>query len=204
MSFRGFTGARRGAALHLFCLVAAVWLSGCSLLNGPAPIPPRPERAAVAAFNLEGRLAVRQGDKPASAGIEWEHRPGLDRVFLTGPLGQGLAELEQTPLGARMTTADRKTFTAPDAATLCLQLLGFELPLDALPQVVVGQVTPLTQDALGRPDRAQSNGWRVHYLRYESEDPHALPSLVELHRDAHGDQDALELRLKIDQWQVHE
>lgn len=187
-------------SLYLACL----WLAACSILQGPAVIPTRPERAGIAAFNLEGRLAVRQGERPANAGIEWEHQPGLDRIFLTGPLGQGLAELEQTPEGARMTTADRKTFTAPDAATLCLKLLGFELPLDQLPQVVVGQVDTRTRDALGRPDRALSAGWRVHYLRYESDDPHALPALIELQRDASGDQESLELRLKIDQWQIHE
>lgn len=183
---------------YLCCL----FLSACALLQRPAEIPPRPAREAVSAFSLEGRLAVRQGDRPAQAGIEWEHRPGWDRVFLTGPLGQGLAELEQTADGARMTTADQKRFTAPDASRLARDLLGFELPLERLPEVVVGQVDTQTRDALGRPERALSAGWQVRYLRYESDDPRALPSLIELHRDRQGDDEALELRLKIDQWNL--
>lgn len=186
------------APVYLCCLV----LSACALLQKPLPVPSRPERDTVVAFSLEGRLAVRQGERPAQVGIEWEHRPGWDRVFLTGPLGQGLAELEQTPDGARMTTADQKRYAAPDASRLAHELLGFELPLDRLPQVVVGQVESLSRDGQGRPETALSAGWRVRYLRYESDDPRALPSLIELQRDAKGDQEALELRLKIDQWNL--
>lgn len=198
----GLDARNAGRTVARFLLfLPCLYLSACALLPRPEAIPPRPERITLAAFSLEGRLAVRQGDRPAQAGIEWEHRPGWDRVFLTGPLGQGLAELEQTPTGARLTTADQKTFTAPDASRLARELLGFELPLDRLPQVVVGQVVTQTRDVLGRPQRAESAGWHVQYLRYESDDARALPSLIELQRDGIGD-DALELRLKIDQWQI--
>lgn len=171
--------------LTLWSLIAAtsLLLAACITLGEPRELPPRPERQTIAAFDLEGRLSVKQGDKSYQTGIQWQHSEAQDRIFLTGPLGQGLAELERTPNGARLVTADQKVVAATDADSLARDLLGVDLPLTALPDWV-----------LGRQNRLE--GWRVEVLRYESDAANALPQLLELQHDD------LTVRIRIDQWQL--
>lgn len=165
-------------------LLACLFLSACVTLGEPQALPDRPATDAIKAFSLEGRLSVKQGEKSYQAGIQWQHGPDRDRLFLTGPLGQGLAELERTAEGAKLLTSDQKTVTAADADSLAREVLGFDLPLAHLPDWVLGRGQPVA-------------GWRVDILRRESDAPNALPQLLELQ------QDDLTVRIKIDQWQLN-
>jgi len=171
--------------LPLWSLIAAasLILAACVTLGEPPELPPRPERPTITAFDLEGRLSIKQGDKSYQTGIQWQHSEEQDRIFLTGPLGQGLAELERTPDGARLVTADQKVVTAADADSLARDLLGVDLPLTVLPDWVLGRQNVLP-------------GWRVEVLRYESDAANALPQLLELQHDD------LTVRIRIDQWQL--
>lgn len=183
--------SRGFAALLLSLLLAA-----CAL---PAPRPspaPRPERAEIGRFNLEGRLALRQGERPYHAGISWRHDAGADEILLTGPLGQGIAELNRDAQGARLTTAEGKRYQAADWAALAQDVLGLTLPLNELPRWLAAQVEARNRDEEGRPRQAIVDGWQIDYLDYESEARNALPTLLEMRRDD------IDLRLKIDQWQI--
>ena len=168
----------------LASLPACLLLCACVHLGEPRVTGPRPERSSIAGFALEGRLSVKQGDHSYQAGVQWTHEPGAEKILLTGPLGQGLAELESTAEGARLITSDQKVLAAANADALALELLGFDLPLSALPDWVLGRSHPV-------------DGWQVQVLRYESEDANALPLLLELQRG-----DDLTVRIKIDEWQL--
>ena len=119
--------ARRTVGKHLAALTLTL-LAGCAVAPSA---PPRPHRNAIAAFVLEGRLSIRQGDKPYASNIEWQHTPDGDRIFLSGPLGQGIAELSRDATGATLLTADRRTVKAADWSSLAEALLGIRLPLYA-------------------------------------------------------------------------
>ncbi|MCK9282959.1 MAG: lipoprotein insertase outer membrane protein LolB [Rhodocyclaceae bacterium] len=170
-----------------------VLLTACGTLR-PTAVPERPERGAIAAFSIEGRLSLRQGERPYAAHIAWRHDPASDEIFITGPLGQGIAELSRNAGGAKLVTADRKTTTAADWTALAEELLGVPLPLSGMAHWIAGEASASAWDDLGRPLKAQEAGWNIDYLDYEVARPDALPVLVELRRDD------IEVRIRIDEW----
>jgi len=182
---------------RLVAFLSAAFLCACAALPPPEP---RPLRNDISRFSLTGRVAVRNGDESFTARIEWRHGDGTDRILLTSPLGQGLAELNADASGAHLETADRKSFAAPDLEGLSEQVFGAALPLASLPRWVVGQVwnavEALQIDRQGRPQSFSDRGWRVAYLDYEADTADALPALIQLRRDD------LDLKLRIDQWNL--
>lgn len=157
----------------------------------------RPARQDIAAFSIEGRIAVRQGEKSSNARLSWQHQTERDDILVTGPFGQGIAELVRDAAGARLITADHQEFTARDWTALTEKIFGVTLPLDDIAQWLPGNVASVERDALGRPVRVVENGWHIAWPAYESAAADALPAVVELRRDD------IEVRLKIDQWQLN-
>jgi outer membrane lipoprotein LolB len=114
-------------------------------------MPPQPESRQpreLTAFAVEGRISVRQADRSYHANIAWRHAADADEIFLTTPLGQGIAELLRDASGARLIQADRREIAAPDWEALSSEIFGFRLPLADLPRWIVGH----------RP--AAGTGWR--------------------------------------------
>jgi outer membrane lipoprotein LolB len=156
----------------------AFLLAGCAA----APmLPARPASEEIARFAFVGRLAVRQGETQHHVGIDWRHDAGRDEILLTTPLGQGVAELVRDAAGARLTLADRRSYTAPDWGALSQQVFGFPLPLGASPRWLLGEV-------------GATEGWRVTVVARENAAANALPTVIELERDD------IAARLKIDEW----
>lgn len=148
------------------------------------------------AFSVEGRFSARQGETRHYANFSWRHGMADDEILITTPLGQGVAELTRDARGAHLVTADKQTVAADDWEGLSARLFGFPLPLSNLPRWLAGNVEASRRDANGRPESAMAEGWAIRYLDYESDAPDALPTLVEFQRDD------MELRLKVDAWQL--
>ncbi len=147
-------------------------------MPAPAHRSPRP----LSGFSLDGRIVVRQGDTRHYAAITWRHQLDRDRILLTTPLGQGVAELTRDAGGARLIMADRREFSASNWEELADKVFGSRLPLGQLPAWLAGHAP------------AEVSGWQVNYLDYESDAVDALPILVEVKRND------LEVRLKVDSW----
>lgn len=189
---------------RLRCL-ALVWMSlllaACSqqprLPDGPVSVTR--QAMSQAAFMVRGRLLIRQADNSSSANFVWQHRQDSDVILLSTPLGQGLAELGRDARGAWLRHADGRLQQAPDWQALATELLGQDLPLQALDHWLLGLPPPaaraLQTDALGRLGALVLDDWQIVYRRYRSADPQALPQLIELTR---GD---ILARLVMDQWQ---
>lgn len=160
-----------------FC---AAILAACASLPPPAAVSPAPTFSA-GSFALEGRLSVRQGETRHHVGISWRHEPAHDEIFLTGPLGQGLAQLSRDAGGARLLTADRQAIDAADWESLAERALGARLPLSNLPCWLA---------AVPPQPTFQVDGWRIDVIEVAA----GRPSLIELRRDD------IEARLKIDSW----
>ena len=180
-----------GAATLLLCAA----LVGCANLGIQARNPPAVRPAVVAAFDLAGRISLRQGETPYIAGLSWQHDAAHDEILLSNPLGQGLGELSRDKTGARLVTADGRRLAAADWQGLAQQAFGAELPLAMISRWVVADAPAnAARDAAGRPLRFESDGWSVAYDSYESESPAALPSSLTIKRAD------IELRLKVDAW----
>ena len=159
--------------------------------------PPRPSRQSIAAFTIEARIYVRQGEKSSNARLRWQHQAERDEILVTGPFGQGVAELVRDAAGARMTGADHKEIVARDWNALTEKVFGIALPLNGIARWLPGNVMGAESDALGHPVHAEEQGWHIAWPTYESDAADALPTAVSLQRDD------IEVRLKIDQWQLN-
>ncbi len=177
--------------------VAVACLAGCAT---PAVVPAPALRALLPLerFGLEGRLQVRDGERSAAVGVDWQHGPARDEWLFTGPLGQGLARIEADATGAHMLLADGRRSEAASAGELAEALLGVSAPFEALPRWVTARPAATAQvrqlDALGRPLRLVDQDWTIDYLEYAGEAPDSLPRKIDLQR---GD---TRLRLIVDSW----
>ncbi|HUY04010.1 MAG TPA: lipoprotein insertase outer membrane protein LolB [Rhodocyclaceae bacterium] len=184
-----------GRIIAVLMLLAA--LGGCALSPSRTEVlTPRPARKAIVAYSLSGRISIRQGEQRYLANIWWQHDLRSDKILLTTPFGQGIAELSRDAAGAHLVTSDRREFTGPDWETLSVKVFGFALPLTSLPRWVLGDAPGgAKRDAAGRAQQFSDDGWRVDYREYEGPGGTALPQLIDL---ARGD---IAIRLKIDDWQ---
>ncbi len=165
-----------------------------------APVDaPRP---AVRDFAIDGRFSLRiespdQRGQSVSGRLTWQHRSSGDRLLLSDPLGQGVAELESDSGGARLRLASGQQRQAPDAESLLRDTLGYSLPVRRLPAWLLGRAGrdgDLQLDAAGRPLRLLEDGWRIDYA-YDDARADALPARLTVQR-----QGELELRLRIEEW----
>jgi outer membrane lipoprotein LolB len=177
----------RFALLLSFCLM---------LVSGCAQLPEQPvELAANGDFELAGRVSIRNAGEGASGNITWRHSRDADDVFITSPIGQGIARITRAGEQVKLVTADGKSFEANDAETLTERALGWRLPLTGLPdwvqaRPVPGEPSELTRNAAGQLDQMRQSGWRIEYVAWRD----ALPSRLTFFRDT------LEIRLLVDRW----
>ena len=184
-------------------LVLISLLAACAQLPrtmpGDAPVV-RAVGSTSSGFQLTGRIALSRGQERHAVNIGWQHGTDSDEIFLTTPLGQGIAELRRDASGARLTTAEFREFNATDWETLAFQVFGFPLPLSALPRWLLAEVPAdalgVLYDNAGRPRRMVADGWLVSYPKYDGDGPDALPVLIELKRED------IEVRLRVDDWQL--
>jgi outer membrane lipoprotein LolB len=191
--------------LRPFAALGALALAACAAV--PPAVTGLPARAEIRDFGLEARFALRlerpyEPPESASGRLSWQHRAGSDHILVSNPLGQGVAEIEQNPEGARLRTSDGKIREAADAAALLQETTGYLLPLGELPAWLLGRPTAsgrLETDVLGRPKRLADAGWQIEY-DYDSEAAGALPARLNLQRGSSPELRSLELRLRIEEW----
>ncbi len=131
-------------------LVLALGLAACAALP-PEPPAVAPLASVPAAFELSGRIAVREGDHSEIAGLRWTRSPPRDTWVLTTPLGSEIARIESGPSGATLSQANGETQAAPSFQALTRRVLGVALDPDWLAAGLYGQ-----------PQGAAPPGWELH------------------------------------------
>ena len=199
-------------------IMAACWLAMALFLTGCARFPPVPDATSVDhklnGFILNGRFSLTQfahmqAEQRHSGRLYWKYEPAAvnapeapasSEILLSSPLGQGIAEIVQDAQGARLSTAEGKTFTAPDAETLTQEVLGYALPLLRLADWI--RARPARSDAgetrrdeSGRLTHLRLDGWMIDY-EYANANPQSLPRRIHAQRP-----EEFELRLIVDTWQ---
>lgn len=186
-------GPARHATRALSLVVSLALLASCAALPVPGP------GGDGDGFSLNGRFSVRQGKDGGSGRIQWRHSTADDELLVTSPLGQGVARITRTSAAGgavyRLTTADEREFSAPDAESLTEQALGWRLPLAGLPDWVRGRAAPgspaqVERDAQGRPASLRQDDWRIDYEAWEG----GLPSRMLMERGE------LRIRLLVEAW----
>lgn len=175
-------------------------LAACGNQPPKATIPPRPPRESVLQFWLEGRIAVRLPERSSTMRISWEHAPQSDTIGFSSPLGNQLAELQRDAHGARWLAANGEHHEAHDADQLIWELTDIPVPLDNLILWTTGRVSPLASvlayDTAGRLREALDEGWTVRVTAYETDQPNALPTALEIEGSG------MRVKFAIETWQL--
>jgi outer membrane biogenesis lipoprotein LolB len=109
------------AALAALALVLAACAS--------VPSTPPPVLAGVPkAFEMSGRISIRQGDRSDIARLRWTHRAGADEWVFASPLGNEVARIRSSATGALLERAGGPRDEAATFAELTERLLG--IPID--------------------------------------------------------------------------
>ncbi len=174
-----------------------------ALLAGCATPPPasRPIQAELAAFTLNGRIAVKYDGQHSSGSFHWMHDAASDDITMLAPLGVTVAHIQRDAHGASL-EASGKRYAAPDSTELMQRALGWSLPLDGLPYWVMALPVPGSPASVERNDHGQvtllrQDGWDIRYTAYPATTADSLPLRMTLQREK------LEIRLLIDEWKTN-
>lgn len=120
-------------------------------------------------FAIEGKLAVRSIQGQHAARFRWMQDGSRYRIELWGPLGQGRTILEGDGRRLRILDASGKTLESGKVRRVMEKRLGWYLPLEALPEWVLGgpiAEMPVEQtqvDVMGRTTGFMQLGWTLEY-----------------------------------------
>ena len=176
-----------------------------ALLGACAAVPRGRELAAVdpaalSSFELSGRINLKVQKEAFPGRVRWQHAPAADELWFYSPVGTAVAHLQQNDDGARVTTAQGREHRADDLRQLALEVLGWDLPLEALPYWVRGipwpqaEVRDAKRDPQGRLQHLEQGDWRVTYLGWGA---NGLPAKLDLLGQR------LRMRLVVDRWSPH-
>lgn len=192
---RGAPGRR--LVLRLFALGVAATLGACATPGEKAGVHGSP---AVDRFEMNARVAVRFGSDGYTGTLRWRHSGRRDAVDLYTPVGTLHARLLRDEQGAAIEMADGRRDADADAGVLSRRVLGWELPLDALPYWVFSRPAPVPApdrfdvSSEGRPALLQQGGWRVSYQTFFEGAAQVLPERLEL------DRPGLKVKLIVSRW----
>lgn len=178
----------------------ALLLAGCAGLGRHDPIPADP--VAIDTFELNGRVNVKvKAENKAYPGkIRWQHRGAEEDLWIYTPIGTLVARLEQDEETASITTAQGEAYKAGTLSFLSRDVLGYDLPVDALQFWVRGLEWPKAvsttraQDEAGRLTTMTQDNWRITYLGWTPEGAPGLPTKLNVENDE------MRLSMVIDQW----
>lgn len=89
-------------------------------------------------YQATGKLAYISPEQRQSLNFIWKHSPQQSQLRLTTFLGQTALNLTIDTQGAKVVTYDDKVFTHQDASVLVKQLTGLSIPVQHMPQWLLG------------------------------------------------------------------
>ncbi|MGZ5050633.1 MAG: lipoprotein insertase outer membrane protein LolB [Methylobacter sp.] len=149
-------------------------------------------------WGFEGRLALTGKSDSWSANITWEHTPEMEKIRLTGPLGQGAVVIL---LAGNTVTIDRggkDVQSSEHPEEFVNQQLGMFVPVRSLRYWVVGLPEP-TRSYQDNSAGFSQAGWLSEYKQMQDVDksgvmPHKMLVM----------NDQVKLKLIIDHWDLND
>ena len=194
-----------GAAL---LAAGALALGACASLQGRAPSGPPDEAAwsaranglaALATWQLSGRVAVVDGKEGGSGSLDWKQDGDLLDFDFRGPLGADAVHIQGDGDALWVKTSHGDDFVTRDPERDFAERLHMPLPLLSMRYWMLGLPDPGAPydkqvDAQGELIHLEQRGWQVEYLGYADVQGYALPVRLTLTRDA------VRIKLVMDAW----
>lgn len=150
-------------------------------------------------WSLSGRIAVSDGKDGGSGRIDWRQQGERFVIDIRAPVSRQTWRLTGSPAGARLDGLEGGPRTGPDAQSLLLREVGWQLPVADLVAWARGARGPgaarIEFDPEGRPALIEQRGWTVDYRAWGEGQP-ALPRKIFA---AHGER---RVRLVVERWNV--
>lgn len=188
--------------IHAFIFAALIaFLSGCAkppVLSDVGYIrADRQHLYALSWWEFHGRFAVRDSSDSWSANIFWRHQRGVDRLKLTGPLGQGAVEIVFTDGHIVIDRGDGDIERSSDPDELIREQLGVFVPVESLQYWVLGLPHPGDQFLEFNEGFIQS-GWSVSIPKLMQAEDQLMPHKLVVAKNE------TKLKLIIDQWVLND
>jgi outer membrane lipoprotein LolB len=159
---------------------------------------------ALAGWNLDGRVAISDGNQGWQASVTWRQQAADYLIELIGPFGQGQIKVSGDAQGVKLRDGNR-IIDADNPDSLFERATGTRLPISGLYYWIRGIPDPakpsrLAFDQQGRPSRIEQSGWIIeipNYIEVEGlSEPGVLPKRI------NAQQDDLKVKIIIQQWQL--
>ncbi len=156
---------------------------------------------AVTDWSFRGRIGITLGAQGWHAALAWQQNGTGYVIRISGPLGQGVAELRGDSNGVLLRTPDHKESRAASAEALLYKQFGWWVPVSSLRYWLRGLPDPrqaaaqTTLDSDGRLAVLRQAGWEVHFTAYAQRVDLDLPDRLTLSNDK------MKVKLIVDVWQ---
>ena len=161
----------------LILLISSIALAGCSSV--PESVTSvewqthEQRLEAINNFQATGKLGYIGPDQRQNLNFFWKHSSALSQLRLTTLLGQTALKLTITPKGATVETYDDQVLSASNANQLIYRLTGLMMPVDHMPDWLLGLPTDADAFQLSPTNTLQTldkqigfNDWNITYQRY--------------------------------------
>ncbi|MCI0655233.1 MAG: lipoprotein insertase outer membrane protein LolB, partial [Methylococcaceae bacterium] len=191
------------------CIILSLLLGlpGCAIFEtGPERFQDaeiRRQLAGLETWRMDGRVGVRSEDESWHAGLVWSHDRDVDRLYLSGPFGQGALNIKVSEHYIRVASADGTVEESGDPEQLLESMIGFAVPVPALRYWLLGLSYPFAEshseyDRLGRLIKLNQLGWVAEYQDYQTNQRWSVPRKLSVVNKS------TRLKLVIDDWQFPE
>ena len=193
MSFSGITST--------VLAVLIIFLAGCAtspiLSDAEYKRAGRQHLYELERWEFQGRFAVQDARDSWSANISWRHQADIDRLKLSGPLGQGAVEIVLTDGHIIIDRGDGDAEFSDNPDELIQRNLGVFVPVKALRYWVLG--LPRKGDHfIEIKDGFIQSGWSVSIPKLMKADDQLMPhKLVVANKET-------KLKLIVDQWKLND
>ena len=148
---------------------------------------------AIDNWNFQGRLALHSDQDSWSANLHWQHQPELDRIKLSGPMGQGAVIIELRGDCMTIDQAEDGVEFSCDPDELIQRRVGIFVPVTDLSLWVLG-LPGKDGEYQKIPGGFIQSGWRIRVRQSMRVQNELLP-----HKIVIANQNT-KLKLVIDQW----
>lgn len=164
--------------------------------------------AQIRAFQATGKLGYIAPDQRQNLSFLWKHSDTHSNLRFTTFLGQTALNLTITPDGARVETYDDQVLSAENATALVYQLTGLVLPIEQLPDWMLGMpdgadaYTLTEQNTLQTLDKTiASQPWHIAYSQYR--DTPFGANVIPLPAKLSLTQNTIKLNIVVTKWTLH-